>query len=197
MDRSALLLIVANALLIGGCATQNPTTLLRDQPSVRSNMIRSSAMEPRSRPEDCYLDLVLDRNPVRPYVVVGRVSAVWIGTDEQALEADEEQALEALRAEACRAGGHALFRYGSSQRDQWIAHSGGAQRGSLVRTIRSYALVAVYVSPDGELLTPPTGPRQVIRVPAALPEAVEGVRERGIHPAWERGITDPWAVPAD
>jgi hypothetical protein len=195
-----LLSLVLFTVLVAGCTgSSNPLAMLRGRPPVQSEIITTSALEPPVRPDDCYLDMVFDRNPVRPYVVIGRVSTTWIGTDEQGLDAMESSAMTPLRSAACRAGGHVLFQYDATQRDQWVPRSGGgeaAPRGSFARAIHASALVAVYVSRDGSVLSPPSGAHRVIRVPAALTPGPDAEAEGGIHPSWEPGITDPWAVPA-
>lgn len=198
----ALCAILILAMSAVGCAATSPlTNLLRGQLAIRSGIVRTSSLEAQPRAEDCYLDLVFDRNPTRPYVVIGRVTASWVGTDQRALDALDEQVLAPLRVEACRAGGHALFLFESSFDDQWITHSGSSgethHRGGYSRSIYAHALVAVYVRRDGSLMPAPTSAQRIIRIPSALPNEEEGRTEDGIHPAWERGITDPWAVPAD
>ncbi len=193
-----LLGIFSVATFVTGCAaTTSPTSLLRGRPAVRSHIISTSSVEPPVRPDDCYVDMVFDRNPVRPYVVIGRVSSSWVGTGEHGLDGSDRDVLDPLRAEACRAGGHVVFQYQSSYDDDWLSIPRGESVSIMgfVRRIRSTALVAVYVTRDGSVMQAPSGARRVIRIPASLPGEAEGPDASG-HPAWEQGITDPWAVPA-
>jgi hypothetical protein len=67
------------------------------------------------------------------------------------------------------------------------------------RTVTATAIMAVYVRRDGTPMEAPVGARRVIRVPTPL-ELQVGVPSDTTDEAamaWEQGITDPWAVPAD
>ena len=197
--RITLILVLSSSFSLAGCAsTNNPLALLRGEAHVGSSMTPILSIEAPPRAADCHLDLVLDRSPERPYIVIGLVAAIWTGTDRQALNSNDSQIVPQLRARACQAGGHALFHVSTHYQDDWIPRTSSPRpphRNALVRTIRGTALVAVYVRRNGSVMAPPERPRQVIRVPTRLerPIAVGEGEEDSFE--WDQGIVDPWAVP--
>lgn len=203
----ALVIAVLWCLLSTGCAatttTNNPLSLLRGEPHLLSSILSTGNFETPSRDGDCYLDIVLDRSPERPFIVVGEATALWTGTDAVALESTDRVVMDRLTGAACEAGGHVLFRMRSHYQDQWVprsSSSGVRSRDVFVRTIRSIALVGVYVRRDGSLMPPPSGPRRVIRVPTPLDRTRRdpaSSTDEAVDMAWDQGITDPWAVPVD
>lgn len=194
---AALVLVLA----AGGCAgfqraRPAPRTASRG-PEVATDFTPSAAVAAPSRPPDCYLDVVFDRSPERPYVVIGRVSASWLGRGRVALAATEAEVVPLLRREACRAGAHVIFSIETSSQDHLLL---GRRGPRLARSVRGTAVAAVYVRPSGHLEPPPPGPGRVIRVPARLegeetPAPAPG-DERGDDIVWDEGLADPWAVPA-
>lgn len=206
MDSTRTLVVVVFwSLLSVGCAstTNNPLSLLRGEPHVLTSVNRTSNIEATPRTGSCYLDIVLDRSPERPFIVVGEATALWTGTDATALEATDQVVMGRLTSTACEAGGHVIFRMRSHYQDQWVprsSSSGLRNRDVLVRTIRAVALVGVYVRRDGSLMQPPSGPRRVIRVPTPLERnqnETTGTADEAVDMAWDQGITDPWAVPVN
>jgi hypothetical protein len=167
-------------------------------PRAASAFTATSAIEAPARPADCHLDLVLDRHPERPYVVLGRVSSSWVGRGRAAARTSEAEVMRHLARAACRAGAHVLFLVETSSQD----HPSPQGRAYFVRSLRGTAVAAVYVRPSGRLEPPPTAPRSVIRVPGSLegaPMPVEpapGEAGQGAEEVWDQGIRDPWAVPA-
>lgn len=192
--------LITLLITLGGCATtNNPLYLLRGQPHVATDLVSTMSTETQPRADDCYVDVVLDRSPERPYIVIGRATAVYTTTDRRALSTTDSNAIPHLRAEACRAGGHVLFDVASNYHDQWIPRTSSttpSRRNLMVRSIHSTALVAVYVGRNGSVLAPPSGPRRVIRVPAQVEQGVGMVDEVEDDLTWDQGIADPWAVPA-
>ena len=90
-----------------------------------------------------------------------------------------------------------MFRVSSHFQDQWVPTdpNDAAGRGFLARTIRSTALVGVYVARDGSVMAAPQSPRRVIRVPAVVEEGARAEDpDEGL--TWDQGIENPWAVPA-
>lgn len=189
-------------LTVTGCGATgtNPLRMLGGQPHVETALLSTHNIESPPRPDNCYVDMVLDRSPERPYVVLGRVTTLWTGTDRVGLAATEAVAVPHLRAQACRSGGHVVFQVRSHYQDEWVSRTTtrASNRDLMVRTIRSTALVGVYVERNGRVLAAPTGPRRVIRVPTSvesMPSSLEDEQEEDPL-TWDQGLADPWAVPA-
>jgi hypothetical protein len=199
--------VVVLFLLGGGCSpaatpvavSQPRPEHIVESPTVHTALLATGTPGAPGRPADCHLDLVLDRTPVQPFVVLGRASAVWTATGRTAAEATDESALEALRGRACQAGAHALFSVRSHFQDHWLPPAIPGDTWAFARTVRATALAVVYVSRDGSVLAPPERARRVIRVPRRLeprdrpPAGPPEDAATGL--AWDRGITDPWGVP--
>jgi hypothetical protein len=189
------LAMVLLALALGaGCGAAPGPRALGARPQVTVATIPAPGVEAAARPERCYLDVVLDRSPERPYVLIGQVTAIWTGADRAALGTTAATVLPHLRRQACRAGGHVLYDIRSFYQDQWLEARGAAPRG-FMRTIRMTGLVAAYVRRDGAFEPAPALPRSVIRVPAPVPPSAPA--PLAAEPlAWDQGIADPWVVPA-
>ncbi len=155
----------------------------------------------QSRQDDCVLDVVLDRSPERPFVVLGMVSAARLSRSQQEGGETQSDIVPDLRVEACRAGGHVLFRVSATIEDHlWF----DGARSRFARTVAGTGIVAVYVTPAGDELPPPRVTRDVIRVPTRLerhsapePAPSSSTPDGGQRRLeWDQGISDPWAVPA-
>ncbi len=197
MRMIGMLRVALPLLLLNGCVVASPLAQLRNNEHLETSFIPTRNIDATPRDENCHLDVVLDRSPERPYIVVGRATAIWTGIDRAAVTAAEDEVIPTLYNRACSAGGHVVFRVSSHFQDQWI-HSPASQTGTrdfMVRTIRATALVGVYVARDGSALAPPSGPRRIIRVPAVMEEGARSEDpDEGL--TWDQGIENPWAVPA-
>ncbi len=193
----ATICLVFTAYALGGCVTRNnnPLTLLHGGTHIESSMLQASGVEATQRTPECYLDVVLDRSPERPYVILGRATALRTEVGRAALTTTGADVLPHLRQEACRAGGHVLFQVRSHYQDQWISGVNTRQRRPFVRTVRMTGLVGVYVRRDGNAVAAPTSPRRVIRVPTQV-DRTTTIEPEDDGLTWDQGIADPWAVPA-
>lgn len=195
----AACMLLLCSLATGCVAASNVAELASGTSHVRSSVLATQSVVSTPRPEGCYLDLVLDRSPERPFVVLGQVTTVWTGMDRRGLRATDAEALTQLRDQACRAGAHAVFQVRTTVQDQWVPRRAADTANVFARTVVATAIMAVYVRRDGSLMPAAEQPRRVIRVPTSL-ELQEGAPVDAADEAsmaWGQGIADPWAVPAD
>ncbi len=133
---------------------------------VHTGFTATAGLQSKARADDCFIDVVLDGRPDRPYQVIGRITTTSSMPGIFALGENEEIALARMKREACRVGAHVIFNIGTDSQGHW-----GYRHYS--RSTRGGATVAVYVSPsDGQVLNPPLGFRIVDRR-RPLPAPVE------------------------
>ncbi len=81
--RSFNVLVVLIAGVLGGystgCGAGGATVRIGGPANVQVSMLTAPGLSVRPRSDDCYVDVVLDRSPERPYVVLGRLSVLWTG----------------------------------------------------------------------------------------------------------------------
>lgn len=190
-------LVLLTCLLSAACVPQAPASSLMRRPQQSARFSPATTLAAQPRGESCVLDVVLDRHPERPYVVLGLVSANWVGRGRRALETSESVLLERLQRAACEAGAHVLFGLDTATEDHfWL----DGTRTRFGRSLHGSAIVGVYVTPRGRVADPPTTSRPIIRVPARLestspaPPAGDDTASEDVT-TWEQGIADPWAVP--
>ena len=123
---------VASPLVLVGCVHTafTPTSELTVQP----------------RPDDCPIDIVLDGRPERPHRVLGRVTTDSTAPGLFAIGENQNKALERLKVEACKVGGHVLYGVGTGSQGQWT-------NDGYSKSTQGSAIVAVYVNDAGQVLS--------------------------------------------
>lgn len=131
---------------------------------VTTGFTRTASVNSPPRPPGCYVEVVLTPQPLYPYVIIGRVTAegtapgIWGMVGE-----NESVALQRLRDEACAAGGHFIMNPDTGSNASW-------NRDGFSRSSRGAAVVGVYVTPQGQVLPPPTGATPAVVIPGQYPQ---------------------------
>lgn len=132
--------------------------LLLASSCVHKNFTPTGALSMPPRPDNCYLDIILDGKPEFAYVVIGRVSTDATSGGVFAWGENESDAVRRLKEAACDAGAHILFGMETGSQGQW-------NDDGFSKATRGTAVAAVYVDPQGRPLPPPTGPMHNVKLP--------------------------------
>ena len=202
LTRRALALLGAAATLsaAGGCgARQGAADPAPAASWAVAHFTPTSSVDAPRREEGCHVDVILDRAPERPFVVLGRLSASWLGRGATGLEATEAELHPLLLRAACGAGAHVVFALETSSQDHPNEHG---ERRRFARYLRGTAIAGAYVTPEGRVGAAPASTGRVIRIPERVERPGGSTEPSGEPPGaeagavWEQSIRDPWAVPS-
>jgi hypothetical protein len=138
------LVVVAFAGVLGGLAC------------VHTNFTPTTGLQLAQRPENCYLDVILQGQPPYPHVVIGQVSTDSTAPGLFALGENNSVAMERIKEEACRVGAHGLLKMEANSHGVWT-------NNGYSKSTTGGAVAFIYVDPSGRPLPPPNGPRVVIQ----------------------------------
>jgi hypothetical protein len=109
-----------------------------------------------ARPPDCYLDVVFQGEPTRPYVALGAVATDSTGPQLFTIGENNVVAVRRVVEQACALGAHGLMNLAANT--QYVP----VGKGNWKSTTAS-AVAFVYVDASGRPLPPPDGPSAAVQ----------------------------------
>jgi hypothetical protein len=151
---------------------------------VQTAFVPTTTLRLPSRPEGCYLDVILHGEPPYPYVVIGSVTTDSTAPGLFAIGEGNEIAIERMQSQACRVGAHGLLQIDSQSHGVWT-------KDGYSKSTTGAAVAFVYVDEAGRPLPPPSASRPVVHPgayaappppPAAAPSSYPATPPPGYPP---------------